>query len=83
MMPSFHVMQVALRWIYEQGASFIMRTFKKERMFENVQIFDGELSQEELDKIQQIHQRRGTLGEDFIHPEGPIKSVEELWDGDL
>nr|URS65385.1 rhazimal reductase [Alstonia scholaris] len=77
------VAQVALRWIYEQGASFIMRTFNKDRMFENVQIFDWELTKEELDKIQKIPQRRGTLGEDFIHPEGPIKSVEDLWDGDL
>nr|URS65386.1 rhazimal reductase [Alstonia scholaris] len=77
------VAQVALRWIYEQGASFIMRTFNKERMYQNVQIFDWELTQEELDQIQQIPQRRSNLAEAFVHPEGPIKSVEELWDGDL
>ncbi|PHT53481.1 Non-functional NADPH-dependent codeinone reductase 2 [Capsicum baccatum] len=41
--------QVALRWIYEQGESVIVKSFNKERMKQNLEIFDWELSNE--DKI--------------------------------
>ncbi|KAK9277910.1 hypothetical protein L1049_027467 [Liquidambar formosana] len=75
--------QVALRWIYEQGVSFIVKSFNKERMKENLQIFDWELSEDELAKIKQIPQRRGFSGEGCISQEGPYKSLEELWDGDV
>ncbi|KAF7852064.1 hypothetical protein BT93_L0592 [Corymbia citriodora subsp. variegata] len=78
------VAQVALRWIYEQGASVIVKSFNKERMKENLQILDWGLSQEELDKIKlQIPQRRGFPGDDmFIFEDGPYKSLDEFWDGD-
>nr|GMD16926.1 methylecgonone reductase-like [Ipomoea batatas] len=77
------VNQVALRWVYEQGACVIVRSFNHERMKKNLQIFNWELEEEELAKIQQIPQRRGCKGEVFIHSNGPYKSVEELWDGDI
>ncbi|XP_048132173.1 methylecgonone reductase-like isoform X2 [Rhodamnia argentea] len=77
------VAQVALRWIHEQGASVIVKSFNKERMKENLQILDWELSQEESDKIKlQILQRRGFSGEALIFEDGPYKSLDELWDGD-
>ncbi|XP_031100204.1 methylecgonone reductase-like [Ipomoea triloba] len=75
--------QVALRWVYQQGACVIVRSFNHERMKQNLQIFNWELEEEELAKIQQIPQRRGCKGEVFIHSNGPYKSVEELWDGDV
>ncbi|KAL3512469.1 hypothetical protein ACH5RR_025186 [Cinchona calisaya] len=77
------VAQVALRWIYQQGASVIVKSFNKERMKQNIQIFDWELTEEEMDRILQIPQSRGVGGDMFIHPTGPYKSVEEIWDGDL
>ncbi|XP_056168732.1 protein REDOX 2-like isoform X2 [Syzygium oleosum] len=77
------VAQVALRWIYEQGASVIVKSFNKERMKENLQILDWGLSQEDSDKIKlQIPQRRGLAGDMFIYKDGPYKSLDELWDGD-
>ncbi|XP_031100207.1 methylecgonone reductase-like [Ipomoea triloba] len=75
--------QVALRWIYEQGACPIVKSFNKERMKQNLQIFTWELGEEEIGKIQQIPQRRGCRANTFVHPNGPYKSVEELWDGDI
>ncbi|KAL3512471.1 hypothetical protein ACH5RR_025188 [Cinchona calisaya] len=77
------VAQVALRWIYQQGASVIVKSFNKERMKQNIQIFDWELTEEEMDRILQIPQSRGVGGDMFIHPTGSYKSVEELWDGDI
>ncbi|KAH0691607.1 hypothetical protein KY289_018965 [Solanum tuberosum] len=74
---------VALRWIYEQGASVIVKSFNKERMKQNLEIFDWELSTEDNFKIQDIPQKKGYNGEDFTHPNGPYKSVNDIWDGEI
>ncbi|KAJ8537090.1 hypothetical protein K7X08_035491 [Anisodus acutangulus] len=74
---------VALRWVYEQGASAIAKSFNKERMKQNLEILDWELSSEDKFRIQDIPQRRGCNGEGFIHPNGPYKSLDELWDGEI
>jgi len=80
---SAELLQVALRWIYQQGATFVVKSFNKERMTANTDIFDWELSKEELDKISQIPQGRGCSGEGFLSPNGPFKTLEELWDGEI
>ncbi|TKY44862.1 Methylecgonone reductase [Spatholobus suberectus] len=74
--------QIALRWIYEQGATAIVKSFNKERMKQNLDIFDWELSQEESQKFGKIPQRRMYSGVCFVSENGPYKSLEELWDGD-
>nr|GMD19626.1 methylecgonone reductase-like [Ipomoea batatas] len=75
--------QVALRWVYQQGACVIVKSFNNERMKQNLQIFNWKLEEDEIAKIQQIPQRRGFKGAEFVHSNGPYKSVEELWDGDI
>ncbi|XP_008789227.2 non-functional NADPH-dependent codeinone reductase 2-like [Phoenix dactylifera] len=75
--------QVALRWIYEQGAGMVVKSFKEERMKENIDIFDWEISKEELHEISQIPQRKGVSGEEFVSAHGPFKSLDELWDGEI
>lgn len=75
--------QVTLRWIYEQGASVIVKSFNKERMKQNLEIFDWELSNEDHFRIQDIPQRKRFNGEEFTHPNGPYKSVDEIWDGEI
>ncbi|XP_049349290.1 protein REDOX 2-like [Solanum verrucosum] len=77
------IAQVALRWIYEQGASVIVKSFNKERMKQNLEMFDWELSTEDNFKIQDIPQKKGYNGEDFTHPNGPYKSVNDIWDGEI
>ncbi|KAI4347323.1 hypothetical protein L6164_008142 [Bauhinia variegata] len=76
-------MQIAIRWICEQDAGAIVKSFNKERMKQNLEIFDWELSQEESEKISQIPQRRQFRAELFISENGPYKSFEELWDDDV
>lgn len=75
--------QVALRWVYEQGAVPLVKSFDSERMRENLQIFDWELTDEEIRKIGKIPQARGFTGQRFLFPKGQYKSVEELWDGEV
>jgi diketogulonate reductase-like aldo/keto reductase len=77
------VAQIALRWIHEQGAIPVVKSFNKERMKQNIEIFDWELNQEELDKINLIPQCRLLKAEMFVSDNGPYKSLEELWDGDV
>lgn len=76
------VAQIALRWIHEQGTSVIVKSFNKERMKQNLEIFDWKLNQEELDKINKIPQCRLYKAEMFLSENGPYKSLEDLWDGD-
>lgn len=76
-------MQVALRWIIEQEATLVVKSYKKERLKENMEIFDWTLSKEDMEKISEIPQQKIMLKEEFVSPDGPFKSVEELWDGEL
>ncbi|KAM6589382.1 hypothetical protein CsatA_011987 [Cannabis sativa] len=78
------VAQVSLRWIYEQGASVVVKSYNKERLKENLDIFDWELTEDDLHKINLIPQNRTSLCEGFVSPEnGPYKSLEEFWDGEI
>lgn len=45
------VAQVILRWLIQRGIVAIPKTVRKERMIENISVFDFELSQEDMDKI--------------------------------
>ena len=45
------VAQVILRWLIQRGIVTIPKTVHKERMIENIGIFDFELSQEDVEKI--------------------------------
>lgn len=77
-------MQIALRWIYEQGASAIVKSFNTERMKQNLEIFEWELSKEDLEKISQIPQQKLYKGELFVSENGLYKSVEDIWEeGDI
>ncbi|GMN21851.1 hypothetical protein TIFTF001_040123 [Ficus carica] len=77
------VAQICLRWVYEHGVSLLVKSFNKERMKENLDIFDWKLSSEESRMISEIPQRKGFPGEEFISDDGPYKSLEALWDGEI
>lgn len=74
------LLQVALRWLIEQGVTPIVKSFNKERMKKNLEIFDWELSEEDLEKIKQMAQHRAFKGERFVSEYGPYKTVEDLWE---
>nr|XP_017224014.1 PREDICTED: non-functional NADPH-dependent codeinone reductase 2-like isoform X2 [Daucus carota subsp. sativus] len=75
--------QICLRWAYEQGVSVLVKSFNKERMKENMDIFDWQLSPEELEKINQIPQEKGNPALFFTSDRGPFKSSIDLWDEDI
>ncbi|HSD08720.1 aldo/keto reductase [Flavobacterium sp.] len=46
--------QVSLRWLYQRGIIAIPRTSKKEHMIENLEIFDFELTKEDMRAISKL-----------------------------
>jgi diketogulonate reductase-like aldo/keto reductase len=53
--------QVSLRWLVQQNVSAIPRTSRIERLSENIDIFDFELSEDEMQQISQMGSARGRL----------------------
>jgi 2,5-diketo-D-gluconate reductase B len=53
--------QVCLRWLVQQGVAAIPRTSKLERLSENIEIFDFELSDEEMQQIAAMGSPAGRL----------------------
>lgn len=53
--------QICLRWLVQQNASAIPRTSRIERMSENIDIFDFELSAEKMDQIAGLATQKGRL----------------------
>ncbi|XP_016546784.2 LOW QUALITY PROTEIN: non-functional NADPH-dependent codeinone reductase 2-like [Capsicum annuum] len=77
------VAQVALRWGCEQGIGVVVKIYNKERMKQNLEIFDWSLSDDDCRKISKIPQSRACLGKDYTSHYGPYKTIEELWDEEL
>ncbi|TVU14322.1 hypothetical protein EJB05_37783, partial [Eragrostis curvula] len=69
------VAQISLRWIYEQGVSMVVKSLKSERLKENMEIFDWELSDEDRAKISQIPQQKKVTVLGLLSPEG-VSSVD-------
>ncbi|TKW04649.1 hypothetical protein SEVIR_7G123400v4 [Setaria viridis] len=70
------VAQVALRWIYEQGVTSIVKSYNKERLKQNLEIFDWELTDEDQLKISQIPQKKIFEASDLFLQEGEFRSVD-------
>lgn len=73
------VAQIALRWVYQEGVSLIVKSFNAKRMKENLGILEWELRQDELEKIKEIPQNRGFSGDMWVYEHGPYKSTDEVW----
>uniref|UniRef100_A0A1D1ZA43 Putative NAD(P)H-dependent oxidoreductase 1 n=1 Tax=Anthurium amnicola TaxID=1678845 RepID=A0A1D1ZA43_9ARAE len=75
--------QVCLRWVYEQNVSVVVKSFNENRIKENLDILEWELNEEERHKISLIPQRRSVLADIFCSSDGPYRSLEDLWDGEI
>jgi 2,5-diketo-D-gluconate reductase B len=53
--------QICLRWLVQQGVAAIPRTSKLERLSENIEIFDFELSEEDMQQISAMGSAGGRL----------------------
>ncbi|MEM1693678.1 MAG: aldo/keto reductase, partial [Ignisphaera sp.] len=55
------VAQVILRWLIQRGIVAIPKTVHKERMVENINIFDFELAQEDMEKIATLDRKESAF----------------------
>lgn len=53
--------QVILRWLVQRGICPLAKTVRKERMLENINIFDFELSQEDMDLIATMERKESSF----------------------
>lgn len=68
--------QISLRWVYEQGVSIVTKSFNKERMRQNLDIFDFCLTEEELEKISHLPQRKGVTFASLIGPHDIVLEID-------
>jgi diketogulonate reductase-like aldo/keto reductase len=59
--------QVVLRWNVQRGVVAIPKSVRKERMIENFNIFDFQLSNDDMEKISALDENRGL----FVNHEDP------------
>ncbi|MEM1003587.1 MAG: aldo/keto reductase [Bacteroidota bacterium] len=60
--------QITLRWLIQRGIAVIPKSVTPHRIIHNFQIFDIELTKEEMEIIERLNQNRH-LGEDLSHIE--------------
>jgi len=73
------VAQVILRWLTQRGVVAIPKSVRKERMNENFNIFDFELSQADMDKVTALDTKESLF---FSHRDPEMVKIhpEVLWD---
>lgn len=55
------IAQVVLRWLVQRGVVAIPKSVRKERMKENLAVFDFQLSQEDMERIQSLDQKESAF----------------------
>ncbi|UJH67908.1 aldo/keto reductase [Allomuricauda sp. SCSIO 65647] len=60
--------QITLRWLVQRGVAVIPKSVTQKRILQNYEIFDFELTEEEMAAIEALNQNRN-LGEDLSHIE--------------
>ena len=60
--------QITLRWLIQRGVSVIPKSVTQHRIVQNFEIFDFELTKEEMAVIEELNLNRN-LGEDLSHIE--------------
>ncbi|WP_407421108.1 aldo/keto reductase [Methanobrevibacter sp.] len=69
--------QVILRWLYDRDIAIACRSVKESRMKENMDIFDFELSKEDIEKIKELDRGKSPWL-DHNDPETVEEFIEEI-----
>ncbi|PRQ41302.1 D-galacturonate reductase [Rosa chinensis] len=68
--------QISLRWVYEQGVSIVTKSYNKERMRQNLDIFDFCLTEEESEKMSHLPQRKGVTFASLLGPHDIVLEID-------
>ena len=72
------VAQIALRFLLQRGVVIIPKSSHKERMAENINIFDFELSADEMARIEALDTQKSLF---FDHHDGEVTKMFMGWRG--
>ncbi|KAK8790903.1 hypothetical protein WA158_005534 [Blastocystis sp. Blastoise] len=72
--------QILLRWGVQRGTIVIPKTIHKERLIENMNIFDFSLTEEEMATIKGLDERKRGATLTFLLP--GKATLEDVWDGE-
>ena len=73
--------QILIRWAIQRGTSAVPKSVTPERIEANFDVFEWELSDDEMAALGSIEpQERMLHGKFWIRPDGPYTSLEALWD---
>ncbi|WP_292011018.1 aldo/keto reductase [Chryseobacterium sp.] len=70
------VSQVVLRWLIQRGIVVIPKSVKKERQAENINVFDFELSNDDMDRIKTLDTKKSVFFD--YHDPATIKWFSEM-----
>ncbi|KAL5554432.1 hypothetical protein UlMin_041833 [Ulmus minor] len=68
--------QISLRWVHEQGVSLVGKSYNKDRMKQNLDIFDWSLTEEEQKEISQLPQRKGVTFASILGPHDIVLKID-------
>ncbi|CAI9098260.1 OLC1v1034877C1 [Oldenlandia corymbosa var. corymbosa] len=68
---------------HPMGHGILRKSTSKERIRENFDVFDWSIPDDLLTKFSEIKQERLVKGEFYVSQDGPFKSIEDLWDGEV
>ena len=73
--------QILLRWGLQRGTSVLAKSVHPDRIKSNLQVFDWALDQEDFERLSKMPLKvRSVDGKMFLKPEGPYKTMADLWD---
>ena len=72
--------QVLIRWGVQRGYPVLPKSVNPVRIKENFDVFDWELTQDQMDRLSSLEpQVRLLAGGFFVKPNGPYESEAEIW----
>ena len=73
--------QILIRWGVQRGTSVLPKSVNPDRIKSNLQVFDWALEQEDFERLSKMPLKvRSVDGSFFLNPEGPYKTMADLWD---
>lgn len=70
--------QICLRWLFEQGVAIVVKSYNRNRMTENLRIFDWKLTAEDYEIINKIPQHKRITADGVVTGEPPPELRERL-----